>query len=349
VPKDCVMVRRVVDDAAKRWGQTVANNVRIEPDTSVIKQVFLQGLVGEKVENPQVEVAADASRISVAGTVYTEAQKAEAVRLLDALAKKLDLGDVTIAAGGLTLAGATFDVEVTYFELSDTQGEQIGADLLRQVHMEGTASYGTGQKPNYTLAADINLDKVLQEFQSCGVVKTLKHFTVTTQNGKEGESQSGQTIVTPVTTQAGASPVGTAATEAGDIVRATPAFKDAGTVHLDIDAQVSVITDVSQTGNISITKRAAKSSLDLPLESQVVLGVNQSTSSAETRSGTPWVSKVPVLSWFFGSKTSTDAKGYAGFRVAVRRIGATVVESPSVSTKTDEIIRQIRERMGKGQ
>lgn len=355
--RDCGKVRKVLADTRARWGQTVVDNVSYQPDVQKIKDTILATLVSARVEKPDVDVAADLSRIVLAGTVYTEEQAAETLRLAGAQAAKLELHDVTFVSG-LQRATTTFEVEVTQFEISDNQARAIGKDLFNQIvsggtYAEGIATYGTDKKPNYQVVAKVNVDGILNLLEAKGAATRLTRFTVLTQNGQEGRGIHADEYIIPVYREQGASPSGIERVDAGLIIKAMVTIRNPTNVLLKIDCEVS---DSSRNMFFSngqnypiLGKRQFVNTVEVPLNSQMILGAAEAKLVGKSERGTPWLRHVPIVNWFFGEDNQDSTAVYAGLLVTVRQMGAVVSEDPSVSARTEEIAKQVRERFEQAQ
>jgi type II secretory pathway component GspD/PulD (secretin) len=365
--RDCGKVRKVLADTRNRWGQAVVDNVVYQPDVLKVKETILAGLVSAKVENPIVEISPDVSHIRLAGTVYTEEQATVAVRVTDSQVKKLDLGEVTLVSD-LQVATATFEVEVTHFQISENQSRMIGRDLLRQIgdslRGEGMVTYdkvqpsptsGTGsdEQTKYNVVAKVNVEGILTLLEANGAATRIERFTVLTQNEQEGRALTADEFIIPVYRELGASPSAIEKIDAGLIVKAKVTIRDPTTVLLKIDCEVS---DATRNWGMAewqaypiLAKRQFVNTVDLPLNRQVILGANEWSHADKAADGTPWLRHVPVLNWFFASRRQEAGTSYAALLVVVRRAGTVISEDPSVSARTEELAKQVRKRFGKAE
>lgn len=363
--RDCGKVRKVLADTRSRWGQMIVDNVAYQPDVQKIKETILAGLGSAKVENPTVEVSSDVSRIELAGTVYTEEQAVSVMRVTDAQVRKLDLGDVALVSG-LKVATATFEVEVTHFQISEVQSRAIGRDLLRQIgdslRGEGIVTYdkvrpspitgiGSDEQAKYNVVAKVNVEGILTLLEANGAATRIERFTVLTQNEQEGRALTADEYVIPVYREQGASPSGIEKIDAGLIVKAKVTIRDPTTVLLKIDCEVSDAMRYQQMMDGQaypiLTKRQFVNTVDLPLNRQVILGANEWSRADKSADGTPWLRHVPVLNWFLGSRKQEAGTSYAALLVVVRRAGTVMTEDPSVSARTEALAKQVRERFNK--
>jgi hypothetical protein len=345
--RDCGKVRRLLAEARSRWGKVIAEAVTYQPDFKSIQQAVLEALASAKVEQPSVDVAADVSRIALGGTVYTEAQAAEASRLADIQIRKLDLQEVTLVPG-LRVDATTFEVEAIGFEINDGLSKDIGLDLINMINGKAvaTGTWGNGA-PNYAVVATLDLDQILKTVANDTDAVVLHRFTVVTQNGQEGHSMTGEEIRVPVYREYGASPSALETIPVGAIAKAKVTRRDAETVQLKIDCDLSSLVQQNLPTSVTVARRYVNDTVDVPLNSQVILRAYEGTHTAQAQSGTPGARRVPVFRWFFSRRAKSDNKNYSGLLVIVRKLGAAVTVDPSVSARTEEVLKQVRERLAK--
>jgi general secretion pathway protein D len=89
--------------------------------------------------------------------------------------------------------------------------------------------------------------------------------------------------------------------DTGIILTVTPRINEKGLVAMDIDQEVSQVSDQTIAGISSpvITKRHAKTSLVVQNSSTIVIGGLIQTQKNNTVSGVPIFSKIPLLNYFF--------------------------------------------------
>ncbi len=96
----------------------------------------------------------------------------------------------------------------------------------------------------------------------------------------------------------------------GVILRVTPRISDKGLVAMDIMQEVSEAQEVQKDGIQSpvISQRRAETSLVVSDGQTIVIGGLIKNQSSQSRTGVPFVSKIPVFGYLFGSTRDTQEK-----------------------------------------
>jgi general secretion pathway protein D len=150
-------------------------------------------------------------------------------------------------------------------------------------------------------------------------------------------SQTG-VATTSTTPQAAPTNVLTQAVEyrdAGIILTVTPRISDKRVVALDVKQTVNDVGDPRPpSGSPDIIKREAETSVVLRDNQTLVLGGLIRTRRQSTKQGIPWLSKIPLIGWLFGSTADTAERTELLLLITPRVIG-----DPS---EGQEIYQQVR-------
>jgi type IV pilus assembly protein PilQ len=77
-------------------------------------------------------------------------------------------------------------------------------------------------------------------------------------------------------------------------------------VTLKVDVELSNFTAITTSGPPPTSTRQFKSMIRIKNEEMVILGGLEEVEKSETGSGVPLLSRIPVIKWFFSSKSKTD-------------------------------------------
>jgi general secretion pathway protein D len=97
----------------------------------------------------------------------------------------------------------------------------------------------------------------------------------------------------------------------GVILEVTPHISEQGLVTMEISQEVSGIGEllkVAAKDYYSFTKRKITTSLTVQHNQSIVIGGLISTKKTDAATGVPWLVKLPVIRWFFGSETKNVTK-----------------------------------------
>ncbi len=113
--------------------------------------------------------------------------------------------------------------------------------------------------------------------------------------------------------------------DAGVILTVTPRIGERGTVALDVKQEVnSVGPAVAPTNSPSFLKREAETSVVLLNNQTLVLGGLIQERREKAERGIPFLSKIPVLGYLFGFKSSTSEKSELILLITPRVVGTPV-------------------------
>jgi general secretion pathway protein D len=138
-------------------------------------------------------------------------------------------------------------------------------------------------------------------------------------------SQTGVTTTTPTATQQAPTNVLTQAVEyrdAGIILTVTPRISDKRVVALDVKQTVNDVGDPRPpSGSPDIIKREAETSVVLRDNQTLVLGGLIRTRRQSSKQGIPWLSKIPIIGFLFGSTVDTAERTELLLLITPRVIG----------------------------
>jgi general secretion pathway protein D len=229
------------------------------------------------------------------------------------------------------------------FNLTNNTGSSIGKDLS-----------GLAQSPNglsIMLTEANRITAVLNAYAHDSKLNILSAPHILATNNKEAKIDVGseipilKTMTTPAT---GSGVNATAATFTNDveyrstgvILTVTPHINEGGFVTLDVQQEVSEAQTALTTSGLNsptIRKRMAKTTMVVKDNQTLVVGGLIQEKRDNSRDGLPWLSKIPIIGFLFGS-TSTG----------VTKTELVVLITPRVVNSVEEgeaLTNQIRERV----
>jgi len=175
--------------------------------------------------------------------------------------------------------------------------------------------------PNFTYTALDAAGKIKLQIQSLAAqdkAKILSSPHILVSDNREARIQVGDqvpiaTSTTTTTVTAGVTPSITSTIQykdTGTILKVKPQVNDSGLVALEISQEVSDFKTTSLFGSdqIVISKREATSNLVAQDGQTIVIGGLIKDKITKGRSGLPFLSKLPVLGYLFGSTTDLDER-----------------------------------------
>ncbi len=213
---------------------------------------------------------------------------------------------------------------------SEATGNATGANFPRNVGVAGGipdgSSAGTATPPQYavslpapvgdgqggaigltlgSIAGRFNLNLRLSALENNGVVKTISAPKIATIDNKE--ATIGQGISIPFS-QVSASGVNTTFVEAKLELKVTPHVTSDGSILLKIKATNNQPNPqlTGANGQPSISKREAETEVLVKDGETTVIGGIYTRQTASRRSEVPWISKIPLLGWFFRNSSEQD-------------------------------------------
>ncbi|HZZ85688.1 MAG TPA: type IV pilus secretin PilQ [Anaeromyxobacteraceae bacterium] len=150
-----------------------------------------------------------------------------------------------------------------------------------------------------------NLNLRLSALESTGVVKTISAPKIATIDNREATIGQGISIPFSQTSAAG---VNTTFIEAKLELKVTPHVSSDGSILLKIKATNNSPNSslTGANGQPSITKREAETEVLVKDGDTTVIGGIYTRQTARQESSVPWLGKIPVLGFFFRSRTESD-------------------------------------------
>jgi type IV pilus assembly protein PilQ len=173
-----------------------------------------------------------------------------------------------------------------------------GATASNDLDVGGTASLALG-----SINGAFGLDAALSAGEKKGNVRVLSTPRVSTQNNIEAEIAQGQKIPYQTTSN---NTVTTVFVDAALTLKVTPQITVAGTVIMKIAVDNGSVGQLSVNGVPSITTQRATTQVLVSDGQTTVIGGIYRDSNETTNSGTPGLSRVPLLKWLFRRDTVTQ-------------------------------------------
>jgi len=189
-----------------------------------------------------------------------------------------------------------------------------------------------------------------------GKVSILSSPIVISTNGKKSKIEVAEQI--PVTTGqvtnvAGAADVITETVEyvdVGIILNFTPYINDEGLITLEIDQNVSEVSGSSggTVDNPIFLKRSIQTTLLAPQDRSLVLGGLVSERRERSRDGVPFLYKIPVIGWLFGSRNASVRRTELLIFITPRVI-ESVEEGTQLSREFEDRVEELKKRIGEAE
>ena len=294
-------------------------------------------------------VADDKLQVRVRGQVCNPEAEEAVRKAIDDYLLGVSWAGVTVSRD-ISVADDYIDVELIRYVLSDTLEKEYGTDILRSLTLDvgGSLTSMSGAPPLYELAANFNLQRVLNVLRDEGVAATTQTQTAGATNCQEGHAFSGTTLLVRVSGQDGATDV--KEVPVGFDVHVTPTMLSKDTVRLDLSVEVRSVTSKDpRTGDYEISTASSKTRVETPLNGTVGLAVNKLAYAASGRGGVPILRSLPGVGLLFGPKTK-EVRYATQILVAIPRVkGIDVTEDPTVWDATREVIEEIRQKLEEGE
>jgi type IV pilus assembly protein PilQ len=171
------------------------------------------------------------------------------------------------------------------------------------VNLPAAIGSGSGGGIAFGILRDnLRLDLALSALESSGKAKIVSSPKVVTVDNKEALIEQGTQI--PYSTVS-ASGTNTQFIDATLSLRVTPHITPDGRVSMKLEAKNDSQGETSATGQPAINKKKATTEVLIGDGDTTVIGGILQISRTESTSGLPWLSKIPVLGYFFRKDTNT--------------------------------------------
>lgn len=162
-----------------------------------------------------------------------------------------------------------------------------------------------------------NFQVALRALETSGNTKVLSAPSLVVMNNQQAQIQVGNNIpINQTTINTGVSAIQTSSVQyvqTGVILDVIPRINPGGLVYMDIQQQVSdATTPTSSTGtttqppNPTISTRAVSTQVAVQSGQTILLGGLIKQNQKETDTSLPYLGKIPVLKWLFGSTARND-------------------------------------------
>jgi len=189
-----------------------------------------------------------------------------------------------------------------------------------------------------------------------GKVSILSSPIVISTNGKKSKIEVAEQI--PVTTGQVTNVAGTADVitetveyvDVGIILNFTPYINDEGLITLEIDQNVSEVSGSSggSVDNPIFLKRSIQTTLLAPQDRSLVLGGLVSERRERSRDGVPFLYKIPVIGWLFGSRNASVRRTELLIFITPRVI-ESVEEGTQLSREFEDRVEELKKRISEAE
>jgi len=224
--------------------------------------------------------------------------------------------------------------------------------------IKGTATLDQGNPVNnfnYLVAKTGRLTAAFRSLATNGKASVLSSPSVIATNGKKARiNVADQVPVVTSTLLSNTNPPVTTTTveyrDVGVILSFTPYINDSGLVTLEIEQEVSEVSSTSSSTNTNPTffKRTISTNLVASQDQSIVLGGLVKERKSLNRAGLPWLYKIPLIGWIFGSRDDTVSRTELLIFITPRVI-RNVEEGIQLSRDFEERVQELKGRMGETQ
>jgi pilus assembly protein CpaC len=305
------------------WDQ--AGNSAAYSVSSDVNVASLQREIRDALPNDNIHVESQQDRVSISGTVGSDASATAAVKLASLYAKSV-VNSVIVRQ----LHGAQVKLKVQIVEIDRSKLAQFGINLFGQG--KNTSNVTTGQFPStqtYTPGSgttppsitssnplnvlfynfDVNFGLTLQDLQSKNIAQILAEPTITTLSGQKASFLAGGEFPFPVVqgSSGGLTSITIQFRPYGVKVEFTPLVNDDGTIQLKVAPEVSAL-DYTNAVTISgytipaISTRRADTQVELRDGQSFAISGLLDHRTTDVFSKMPGIADVPVLGQLFRSK-----------------------------------------------
>jgi pilus assembly protein CpaC len=158
---------------------------------------------------------------------------------------------------------------------------------------------------SFTSATAVVEDQALLRLdvaEASGWVKVLRQAAVITANGQPAKFYGGGEVNVAVT---GSLSTNIQSITFGSAIQVLPRFdRESGRIEIELEAEVSDLTDDRGTGVPGRSRSTLKTLVNLSLGQVIVLGGLSASSELEARGGLPFLSQIPILGALFRSQAA---------------------------------------------
>jgi pilus assembly protein CpaC len=289
----------------------------------------LRAAMGSVVKNDGIKIEGSGGRVTLSGTVPSDAIADSAVKLASLYAK-----DVANAMVVTPVHPKQVRLEVRILEVDRTKALQLGVNLFSpggnntigastssQFPSTATLSQSAAQSAvavsnplNFWLYNfKYNIGATIQDLQTKQVLQILAEPTITTISGQKANFLSGGEFPFPIVQPGGngGAPVVTIQFRPfGVKLEFTPIVNDDGTIRLKVAPEVSAL-DYANSVTVSgfsipaLSTRKAETEVELRSNQSFAISGLLDQRTTDIMSKNPGAASIPILGYLFKSKTST--------------------------------------------
>jgi pilus assembly protein CpaC len=301
------------------WGESTTYLLFSDLDVSCLEKEIRQAL-----PNDNIRVEAQQDRVSLSGTVFSEASSEAAVKLAGFYAKSV-INSVVV----LQPHTRQVKLKVQIVEIDRSKVDQFGINIFSQG--KNTSAVQTGQFSSVTTApattpgppvvsvtsplnlllynSGLNLGLTLQDLQDRQIAQILAEPTITTLSGQKGSFLAGGEFPFPVVqgSAGGLTSITIQFRPYGVRLEFTPIVNDDGTILLKVAPEVSAL-DYTNAVTISgytipaISTRRADTQVELRDGQSFAISGLLDHRTTDIFSKMPGIGDVPILGQLFRSK-----------------------------------------------
>lgn len=215
-----------------------------------------------------------------------------------------------------------------------------------------TIGSGATQGLQYVMQKTDRMMGAFRALATDGKVSVLSAPSVIATNGRKSKIEVADSV--PVVTAsivANSNPPVTTSTveykDVGVLLSFTPFINDMGTVTLEIEQEVSEISNATSTGttNPSFFKRNVQTTLVASEDRSIVLGGLVKERRSRNSDGIPFLYKIPVVGWLFGARSDSVTRTELLVFITPRVIGS-VEEGTRLSMEFEGRVDELKRRIG---
>jgi pilus assembly protein CpaC len=288
----------------------------------------LQREIHEALPNDNIKVEAQQDRVSLSGTVSSDASDETAVKLAGLYAKNV-VNSVVVTQPHIRQV----KLKVQIVEIDRSKLDQFGINLFSQGKNTGaaqtgqfpsvnttasTSSTGTATPPVLSISnplnllfynSGLNIGLTLQDLQDKQIAQILAEPTITTLSGQKASFLAGGEFPFPVVqgSSGGLTSITIQFRPYGVKVEFTPFVNDDGTIHLNVSPEVSAL-DYTNAVTISgytipaISTRRAETQVELRDGQSFAISGLLDHRTTDIFNKMPGIGDVPILGQLFRSK-----------------------------------------------
>ena len=204
---------------------------------------------------------------------------------------------------------------------------------------------------NYLVTKTGKFAAAFRSLANDGKASVLSSPSVIATNGKKARiNVADQVPVVSTRLESNTNPPLTTTTveyrDVGVILTFTPYINDSGLVTLEIEQEVSEVSNTSSSTNDNPTffKRSISTNLVASQDQSIVLGGLVKERKSLNRAGIPWFYKIPLIGWIFGSRDDTINRTELLVFITPRVI-RSVEEGIALSRDFEDRVQQLKGRM----